>query len=125
MSDASTPKFWAVIGAAIAQRIATPRPPQPPRQHNGASLLDFILVVGALVLIGGGLYGLFTIKDIPKETLPIIASVLSFICGSILGAYAGYRWGASDAMKRVSAPAAPPAAIAVAVADDASEAATK
>ena len=89
------------ISQAIAQRILAGAGPK----SGGNSLLDFILVVGALFLIGGGLYGLFTIKDIPKETLPIIASVLSFICGSILGAYAGYRWGASDAMKKASTPA--------------------
>lgn len=98
---AAEPSAWPLIGRAIAMRIAAPRP----ARNSGTSLLDFILVVGALVLIGGGLYGLFTIKDIPKETLPIIASVLSFICGSILGAYAGYRWGASDAMKKANASA--------------------
>lgn len=96
---APAPTFWAVIAHALAQRIA--RPPRP-RPQASTSLLDFILVVGALLLIGGGLYGLFTIKDIPKETLPIIASLLSFISGSILGAYAGYRWGASDTMKKVA-----------------------
>jgi hypothetical protein len=96
------PPFWSVIAEAIAQRIVAPPRTRPLPQPSSTSLLDFILVVGALVLIGGGLYGLFTIQNIPKETLPIIASLLSFISGSILGAYAGYRWGASDTMKKVA-----------------------
>lgn len=85
------------IRQAIAQRIVAGIGPKPP----GTSFLDFVLVCGALLLIGGGLYGLFTIKDVPKESLPIIASLLSFLAGSILGAYAGYRWGASDTMKKM------------------------
>lgn len=89
--------FWTVIGRAIAQRIAAP--PRV-RAQASTSLLDFILVIGALLLVGGGLYGLFMVPNISDKTLPIIASLLSFISGSILGAYAGYRWGASDAMKR-------------------------
>jgi hypothetical protein len=95
--EIANPGFWAVIAQALAQRIAAP--PRV-RAQASTSLLDFILVVGALILIAGGLYGLFMVRDIPKETLPIIASLLSFISGSILGAYAGYRWGASEAMKR-------------------------
>jgi hypothetical protein len=91
--------FWPIIAHAIALRIAAP--PRA-RAQAGTSLLDFILVVGALVLIGGGLFGLFTLKNIPSSSLPIIASLLSFISGSILGAYAGYRWGASDTMKKVA-----------------------
>lgn len=90
------------IRTAIARRILTGGGPKAP----GTSFLDFILVVGAQMMIAGGLYGMFTVHDIPKETLPIIASVLSFICGSILGAYAGYRWGASDAMKKATGSAA-------------------
>jgi hypothetical protein len=94
---------WSLIGHAIAQRIAAPARPRPVKQPSGTSLLDFILVTGALVLIGGGLYGLFTIHGIDSATLPIIASLLSFVSGSILGAYAGYRWGASDTMKKAAA----------------------
>ncbi|MES2034892.1 MAG: hypothetical protein V4466_12015 [Pseudomonadota bacterium] len=101
---ASGQGFWEILAQALAQRITAP--PRP-RQASSTSLLDFILVVGALILIAGGLYGLFMVPNIPKETLPIIASLLSFISGSILGAYAGYRWGASEAMKRQNAPAAP------------------
>ncbi len=100
----AVPPRAPTIREAIARRIIAGAGPK----SGGNSLLDFILVVGALGLIGGGLYGLFTVKDIPKETLPIIASVLSFICGSILGAYAGYRWGASDAMKKTGGQADPP-----------------
>jgi hypothetical protein len=103
----AAPSAWSLIAHAIAQRIAAP--PRA-RAQASTSLLDFILVVGALVLIGGGLYGLFMVPNIPKETLPIIASLLSFISGSILGAYAGYRWGASDAMKKVAVATADPTA---------------
>lgn len=97
---ASDTTFWAVIGRAIAQRITAP--PRV-RAQASTSLLDFILVIGALLLVGGGLYGLFMVPNISDKNLPIIASLLAFISGSILGAYAGYRWGASDAMKRQTA----------------------
>lgn len=76
--------------------------PDPVRSSKPAGgNLDAILVVGALALVGGGLAGLF-LMTVPQANLPIIASLLSFLSGSVLGAYAGFRWGASDAMKKAS-----------------------
>jgi hypothetical protein len=107
MVTQAAPSAWSLIAHAIAQRIAAP--PRA-RAQASTSLLDFILVVGCMVLLGGGIYGLFTVPKIDSATLPIIASLLSFISGSILGAYAGYRWGASDAMKKVAVATADPTA---------------
>lgn len=83
------------IRTAIAHRIHAAG-----RRGAGPSLLDFVLVIGALSLVGYGVHGLMTFTSIPQANLPTLASLLSFLTGSILGTYAGYRWGASDAMKK-------------------------
>lgn len=66
---------------------------------DGPSPLDYILIIGALGLLGYGLHGLM-MGDVSEANLPTIASLLSFLTGTILGGYAGYRWGASATMKR-------------------------
>lgn len=75
----------------------------PPKAPVGAdSHLDDILVVGVLVIVAGILLGLFQ-ADI-KLTLPTIASFGSALISAVIAGYAGYRWGASDAMKKVAVP---------------------
>lgn len=69
---------------------------------NQANFLDSILVLGALVIIGGVLVGLF-VTTVPQANLPIIASLASALVAAVIAGYAGYRWGASDALKRVTA----------------------
>lgn len=75
--------------------------PLPASKSEIGSRLDAMLVIGALVLVGGVLGGLFFAR-VPQANLPIIASLAGFLAGSILGGYAAYRWGASDAMKKAS-----------------------
>lgn len=88
----------------MSEAPETGAPPAAPKAatspKDGPNALDFVLVIGAMLMVGGGLVGLFLGDQ--KQTLPIIASILSFLCGSILGGYAGYRWGASDALKKLS-----------------------
>lgn len=57
--------------------------------------LDAIVVVASLVIIGGGVAGLM-ILDVPSDNLPIVAGLLGTMLGTILGGYAGFRWGASQ-----------------------------
>ena len=66
-----------------------------------ANWLDTILVLGSLVIIGGVLLGLF-VKEVPQANLPIIASLASAMLGAVIAGYAGYRWGASDALKKLT-----------------------
>ena len=56
--------------------------------------LDAIVVVASLVIIGGGVGGLMLL-DVPSDNLPIVAGLLGTMMGTILGGYAGFRWGAS------------------------------
>ena len=56
--------------------------------------LDAIVVVAALIIIGGGVAGLM-ILNVPSDNLPIVAGLLGTMLGTILGGYAGFRWGAS------------------------------
>lgn len=69
---------------------------------NQANVLDTILVLGALVIIGGVLVGLF-VTTVPTANLPIIASLASALVAAVIAGYAGYRWGASDALKKLTA----------------------
>lgn len=56
--------------------------------------LDAIVVCATLIIIGGGVAGLM-ILDVPSDNLPIVAGLLGTMLGTILGGYAGFRWGAS------------------------------
>jgi hypothetical protein len=58
------------------------------------NLVDATLVLGVLLLIAGGGAAL-TFVHIPQENLAILASLLSGTGGTVIGGYAGYRWGAS------------------------------
>ena len=60
--------------------------------------LDAIVVGGVLVIIGAGVAGLMFLH-IPQENLAILASLLSGLVGTVIGGYAGYRWGASQTDK--------------------------
>jgi len=64
--------------------------------------LDAIVVVSSVVIIGGGIGGLMLL-DVPSDNLPIVAGLLGTIMGTILGGYAGFRWGASVAQKDTQA----------------------
>lgn len=90
----------------MAEAKPSPAAPSRPRgSKDGPNLLDYIMVVGALMIVGGIVLGLFVATDI-KLTLPIIASVASALISAVIAGYAGYRWGASQASDR-SAPAQP------------------
>jgi hypothetical protein len=60
--------------------------------------LDAIVVIGAMLIVGGGVAGLIFFI-IPSENLAVVAGLLGTIAGTILGGYAGVRWGASVANK--------------------------
>ncbi len=60
--------------------------------------LDAIVVVGAMVIIGGGIAGLM-LRVVPSDNLPIVAGLLGTMLGTIIGGYAGFRWGASVGQK--------------------------
>lgn len=77
-----------------------PGAPKPARQSS-TSLLDAITVSGSLIIIGGVLFGLF-VTTVPSPQLPVIASLAGLIGGTVLGGYAGYKWGASEALKKVA-----------------------
>jgi hypothetical protein len=81
-----------------AQPRAVARAPNP-----AASPLDACLVLGGLAIIGLVLCGLFLVK-VPQENLPIVAGLAGTLLGTVVGGYAAYRWGASDAMKRIASP---------------------
>lgn len=66
---------------------------------EGPSALDYILIIGVLGLVAYGLHGLM-VGDVSEANLPTVASLLSFMAGTILGGYAGYRWGASATPKK-------------------------
>lgn len=60
--------------------------------------LDAIVVIGAMLIVGGGVVGLMLLR-VPSENLAVVAGLLGTIAGTILGGYAGFRWGASIANK--------------------------
>lgn len=56
--------------------------------------LDAIVVIGAMLIVGGGTAGLIFFT-VPGENLAVVSGLLGTIAGTILGGYAGFRWGAS------------------------------
>jgi hypothetical protein len=81
-----------------------PAPAPPAARKDGPNPLDYIMVVGGLLIVGGVVLGLFVATDI-KLTLPIIASIASAIISAVIAGYAGYRWGASQSTDRTPPPA--------------------
>jgi uncharacterized membrane protein YeaQ/YmgE (transglycosylase-associated protein family) len=70
--------------------------------HSGqANALDTILVVGTLLIIAGVIAALIFVS-IDQSQLAIIASLASGLMGAVVGGYTGYRWGASDALKKLT-----------------------
>ena len=57
--------------------------------------LDVALVLGVLLIVAGVFAGL-VMTDIPDKNLPILAGSLGVLIGTVLGGYAGFRWGASQ-----------------------------
>lgn len=56
--------------------------------------LDASVVLAALVIIGFISWAL-VFRTVPDNQLAILASIASGILGTIIGAYAGYRWATS------------------------------
>lgn len=56
--------------------------------------LDAIVVVGSLTIVGCGI-GALIFWQVPGENLAVVSGLLGTIAGTILGGYAGFRWGAS------------------------------
>jgi lysozyme family protein len=92
----------AVTPPSAAPVVAPEPAPKPAAPSNQANILDTLLILGTLVIIGGVLLGLF-ITTIPQANLPIIASLASALLAAVVAGYAGYRWGASDALKKLTA----------------------
>jgi uncharacterized membrane protein YeaQ/YmgE (transglycosylase-associated protein family) len=78
----------------------------PAYTRDPVNTLDAIVVVGALLIIGGAVAAL-VFANIPKDNLAILASIVAGLAGTVIGGYAGYRWGASEALKRAQAASAP------------------
>lgn len=68
---------------------------------NTTATLDAALVLVTLLLLGGGLAALAFV-NIPDKNLPIFASLLTGLVGSVIGAYAGFRWGSSVTAKKMA-----------------------
>lgn len=64
----------------------------PPKRNY--ETLDAIVVVGAMVIVGGGIAGLM-ILTVPGENLAVVSGLLGGLSGTILGGYIGFRFGAS------------------------------
>ena len=79
--------------------------PAPEPQRDTINLLDAILVTGVLLILAGVL-AVLAFLQVPQANLAIMASLASGLMGTVIGGYAGYRWGASDALKRAQQAAA-------------------
>lgn len=61
------------------------------------NMLDAIVVIMVLLIVGGGVAALAFVS-VPRENLPILASLLTGVLG-IVAAYGAFRWGSSVAAK--------------------------
>src|SRR6185437_1667635 len=76
-----------------------PLPAVSPRES--VNPLDFVLVAGALLILAGVL-AVLAFRQIPQANLAIMASLASGMLGTVIGGYGGYRWGASDTLRRAT-----------------------
>lgn len=60
--------------------------------------LDAIVVIGAVLIVGGSIAGLM-FRAVPTDNLPTLAGLLGTLLGTVIGGYAGFRWGASVTAK--------------------------
>lgn len=62
-------------------------------KNDGVDLawLDAAVVLVALTIIGG-ISAALIFRSIPDNQLAILASIASGLTGTVVGAYAGYRW---------------------------------
>lgn len=65
--------------------------------------LDAIVVIAALLIVGGGIAGLIFFV-VPGENLAVVSGLLGTIAGTLLGGYAGFRWGATARDTKAPAP---------------------
>lgn len=56
--------------------------------------LDAIVVIGAMLIVGGGIAGLMFLT-VPGENLAVVAGLLGGLSGTVVGGYVGFRFGAS------------------------------
>ena len=71
--------------------------------------LDAVVVIGGMLIVGGGIAGLLFFT-VPGENLAVVSGLLGGIAGTVIGGYAGFRWGASrDTHKPSIETAKPPA----------------
>ncbi len=67
--------------------------------------LDALVVVASLVMVSGLLIGLILVKDIPQNSLPILASLGTAILGLPVS-YGAFRWGNNVGAKKAQEDAA-------------------
>lgn len=65
-----------------------------PDAHTDVGRLDGVLVVGVLLILAGVIFGLF-VRPPTAPVLAIISGMVSGLTGTVIGGYAGFRWGAS------------------------------